>query len=334
VAAEAANRAKSAFLANMSHELRTPMNGVLGMIDWPGGAWPMPKGLDKLAKAKGAAERLLGVINDILDLSKIEAERMVLEDAPLQLADIVENLTGVLGHKATEKGCAGRHCLPNWQRPCKGRPAAAGPDPASTSSATPSNSPAGRGHPARPPGRRNPRCAVQVRFEVSDTGIGIEPKAQARLFQSFEQADNSMTRKYGGTGLGLAISKRLVELMGGEIGVESTPGAKAAPSGSSCLRERREQGAVRQRRLFPARRRRTAPANEYAGTRVLLAEDEPITQEVSRGCWRMRGWSSIWPRTASRRWHWPAEPLRPDPDGHADAGNERRRCHPAIRALG
>jgi two-component system sensor histidine kinase/response regulator len=125
--------------------------------------------------------------------------------------------------------------------------------------------------------------AVQVRFEVSDTGIGIDPEAQARLFQSFEQADNSMTRKYGGTGLGLAISRRLVELMGGAIGVESTPGAGSTfwfvvPLG------KREQGAVPPAPTFShqsdaERRLQTA----FAGARILLAEDEPIAQEVSRG---------------------------------------------------
>ena len=103
-AAEAANIAKSAFLANMSHELRTPMNGVLGMIEIAKRRMADAKGLDQLDKAKRSAERLLGVINDILDLSKIEAERMVLEEVPVQLAEVVSNLTGVLGHKAAEKG--------------------------------------------------------------------------------------------------------------------------------------------------------------------------------------------------------------------------------------
>jgi hypothetical protein len=124
--------------------------------------------------------------------------------------------------------------------------------------------------------------AVQVRFEVSDTGIGIAPEAQSRLFQSFEQADSSMTRKYGGTGLGLAISKRLVRLMGGEIGVESSPGQGSTFWFVVPLKKRA------QTTVAPAPISATLTAEqrlqaEYAGTRVLLAEDEPITQEVSRG---------------------------------------------------
>ena len=123
--------------------------------------------------------------------------------------------------------------------------------------------------------------SVQIRFEVSDTGIGIEPEAQTRLFQSFEQADNSMTRKYGGTGLGLAICKRLVQLMGGEIGVESTPG-QGSTFWFVIPLKKREQDAVH---LEPIITALTAKQHlqAHAGPRILLAEDEPITQEISRG---------------------------------------------------
>jgi signal transduction histidine kinase len=223
--AEAASRAKSAFLANMSHELRTPMNGVLGMIEIAKRRMTDPKGLDQLDKAKFSAERLLGILNDILDLSKVEAERMVFESVPLHISVVVENLTSTLGHKATEKSLRLSTDLPAdlIRQPLNGDPLRLGqilfnlvgnaikftPQGAVTLS-------------IRSVGESSE--AVQVRFEVCDTGIGIEPEAQMRLFQSFEQADNSMTRKYGGTGLGLAICKRLVQLMGGEIGVDSTPG--------------------------------------------------------------------------------------------------------------
>jgi PAS domain S-box-containing protein len=283
VAAEAANRAKSAFLANMSHELRTPMNGVLGMIDIARRRMADPKGLESLAKARGAADHLLGVINDILDLSKIEAERMVLEDAPLQLADIVGNLTGVLGHKAAEQGLRLETDIPAElaRLLLRGDPLRLGQILFNlVGNAIKFTRQGGVTLRARLVGET--ADAVQVRFEVSDTGIGIDPEAQARLFQSFEQADNSMTRKYGGTGLGLAISRRLVELMGGAIGVESTPGAGSTfwfvvPLG------KREQGAVPPAPTFsgPTAERRLQTA--FAGARILLAEDEPIAQEVSRG---------------------------------------------------
>jgi PAS domain S-box-containing protein len=283
VAAEAANRAKSAFLANMSHELRTPMNGVLGMIDIARRRMADPKGLESLAKARGGADHLLGVINGILDLSKIEAERMVLEDAPLQLADIVGNLTGVLGHKAAEQGLRLETDIPAElaRLLLRGDPLRLGQILFNlVGNAIKFTRQGGVTLRARLVGET--ADAVQVRFEVSDTGIGIDPEAQARLFQSFEQADNSMTRKYGGTGLGLAISRRLVELMGGAIGVESTPGAGSTfwfvvPLG------KREQGAVPPAPTFsgPTAERRLQTA--FAGARILLAEDEPIAQEVSRG---------------------------------------------------
>jgi PAS domain S-box-containing protein len=224
-AAEAASRAKSAFLSNMSHELRTPMIGVLGMIDIAKRRMADPKGLDYLGKAKFSAERLLGVLNDILDISKIEAERMVFENIPVQISAVVENLTSTLGHKATEKGLRLATDLPAdlMRQPLKGDPLRLGQILFNlVGNAIKFTEQGGVTLRARAVGE-TPE-AVQVRFEVVDTGIGIEPEAQTRLFQSFEQADNSMTRKYGGTGLGLAISMRLVHLMGGEIGVTSTPG--------------------------------------------------------------------------------------------------------------
>ena len=280
--AEAASRAKSAFLANMSHELRTPMNGVLGMIDLAKRRMTDAKGLDQLDKAKISAERLLGVLNDILDFSKIEAERMVLEDVPLQLVDNVEHIVSILTPRFNEKGVM-------LKVEIRGELA---------------NSPlqgdslrldqilfnlVGNALKFTEQGAVTLRVrsvnetaeSARIRFEVSDTGIGIDEEAQARLFHSFEQADNSMTRKYGGTGLGLVISKRLVQLMGGEIGVESTPGQGSTfwflipfkkHTQTVCQSAPTNTGLVAEQHLQAA----------YAGTRILLAEDEPITQEVSR----------------------------------------------------
>jgi signal transduction histidine kinase/ActR/RegA family two-component response regulator len=351
VAAEAANRAKSLFLANMSHELRTPMNGVLGMIEIAKRRMADPKGLDYLNKAKLSADRLLGVLNDILDISKIEAERMVFESIPLQLSTVVENLTSTLGHKATEKGLRLETDLPAelMRQPLKGDPLRLGQilfnlvgnaikftergeitlrvrqvDDAShlSPSLPPLPSPLPRGErepepddsspipPSLPPlpnplprGEREPEpddssplsprgrgaggegapdATVLLRFEVVDTGIGIEPEAQTRLFQSFEQADNSMTRKYGGTGLGLAICKRLMQLMGGEIGVESTLG-QGSTFWFVVPLNKREADAVPSAPTFTALTAEQCLQAEYAGTRILLAEDEPITQEISRG---------------------------------------------------
>lgn len=224
-AAEAANRAKSAFLANMSHELRTPMHGVMGMIDMAKRRMSDAKGLDQLEKAKLSAERLLGVVNDILDISKIEAERMVLEERLLRLADTIDHLREILGHKATEKGLSLTVDVPEQLALARlvGDPLRLGQIlinlVGNAIKFTAQGEVAVR---ARQVGETPD--VLQVRFEIIDSGIGIDTEVQMRLFQSFEQADNSMTRKYGGTGLGLAICKRLVQLMNGEIGIESMPG--------------------------------------------------------------------------------------------------------------
>jgi len=281
--AEAANRAKSAFLANMSHELRTPMNGVMGMIDMAKRRMADAKGLDQLDKAKLSAERLLGVINDILDLSKIEAERMVLDDEPLQLGESVESIVVTLGHKATEKGLQLATDLPAElaNAPLKGDPLRLGQVLFNL---------VGNAIKFTEQGTVTLRSrsigeipeVLQVRFDVSDTGIGIDAEAQKRLFQSFEQADNSMTRKYGGTGLGLAICKRLVQLMGGEIGVDSAPG-QGSTFWFVVPLKRREPDTVPPAPTFSALTAEQRLQTEYAGTRILLTEDEPITQAVSRG---------------------------------------------------
>jgi PAS domain S-box-containing protein len=282
VAAEAANIAKSAFLANMSHELRTPMNGVMGMIDLARRRMADPKGLDQIDKAKFSAERLLGVLNDILDLSKIEAERMVLEEMPLQLDQSVENIVGTLGHQANEKGLQLATDLPAdlIRQPLKGDPLRLGQILFNL---------VGNAIKFTEKGVVTVRArsvsenseVLQVRFEVIDTGIGIAPEVQARLFQSFEQADNSMTRKYGGTGLGLAISKRLVQLMRGAIGVESTLG-KGSTFWFVVPLKKQEQSAVPPAPTFSALTAEQRLQVDYAGTRILLAEDEPVSQEISR----------------------------------------------------
>jgi signal transduction histidine kinase/CHASE1-domain containing sensor protein/ActR/RegA family two-component response regulator len=282
--AEAANRAKSAFLANMSHELRTPMNGVMGMIDMARRRMVDAKGLDLLDKSKQSAERLLGVINGILDLSKIEAERMVLEDVPLQLRECVEGIVATLGHKAAEKGLRLVVDLPAdlALAPFKGDPLRLGQILINLVGNAISFTQQGSVTLCVRSVEENPD-AVQVRFDISDTGIGIESEAQERLFHAFEQADNSMTRKYGGTGLGLVICKRLVQLMGGAIGVQSTAGQGSNFWFVVPLRRREAEVAppLPAQVAGPTAAERLRSA--YAGTRVLLAEDEPITQEVSRG---------------------------------------------------
>ncbi len=280
--AEASNRAKSAFLANMSHELRTPMNGVLGMIDLAKRRMDDAIGLDQLAKAKTAANNLLRILNDILDLSKIEAERVVLEDVPLQLADSVENVVGTLAHRANEKGLRLTTDLPAKlaYAPLKGDPLRLGQVLFNLIGNALKFTQQGAVTLTARSLSETPEV-MQVRFEIRDTGVGIEAEAQSRLFQSFEQADNSMTRKFGGTGLGLAISKRLVQLMGGEIGVESTTG-QGSTFWFSIPFQKREPGSSASALTALSSTSAQRLQAEFAGKRVLLAEDEPITQEISR----------------------------------------------------
>ncbi len=281
-AAEAANIAKSAFLANMSHELRTPMNGVLGMIELSKRRMADPQGISQLDQAKTSADHLLGVINDILDLSKIEAERLVLEAVPLSLGQSAEHIIGTLGHKAAEKSLKLAVDLPAEfaRAPLAGDPLRLGQILFNLVGNAIKFTEQGEVRLRVRPVGETPE-AVHVRFEVIDSGIGIEPEALARLFRTFEQADNSMTRKYGGTGLGLAICKRLVLLMGGEIGAESLPG-RGSTFWFVVPLNKLEQGAVPPAPTtngLTAERRLLA---DHAGTRVLLAEDEPVNQEVAR----------------------------------------------------
>jgi two-component system, sensor histidine kinase and response regulator len=282
-AAEAASRAKSTFLANMSHELRTPMSGIMGMLELAKRRMTDATGVSQLDKARGAADQLLSVLNDILDLSKIEAERMVLEEVPLQLADVLDSLNSVIGHKAAEKGLTLATDLPDAlaSLPLKGDPLRLGQILLNLIGNAVKFSERGAIMLRVRPVAETP-AAVRLRFEIVDGGIGIDPEAMVRLFTSFEQADKSMTRKYGGTGLGLAISKRLVQLMGGEIGVESTLGVGSTFWFTVRL-ARRAFSAVPPTSAIARQSADEVLRHQYAGTRVLLVEDEPINQEVSRG---------------------------------------------------
>jgi signal transduction histidine kinase/ActR/RegA family two-component response regulator len=280
--AERANAAKSTFLANMSHELRTPMNGIMGMADLALRHAAEPKLRDQLGKILQASRHLLGVINDILDISKIEAQRLTLEQANFKLGEVLENLRSLIGHRVAEKHLQLVFDLP---------PAIAGlalrGDPLRLGQVLLNL--AGNAIKFTDTGAITLRVQlaednpddVLLRIAVADTGIGIAPADQARLFTAFEQADGSMTRKYGGTGLGLAISKRLVHLMGGEIGVDSAVG-----QGSSfwfTARLARAAPTVSPAPTFAGASAEERIRKRGAGVRVLLAEDEPINQEVSRG---------------------------------------------------
>ncbi len=277
-AAEAANRAKSTFLANMSHELRTPMNAIMGMTAMALRRTTDPGQIDRLTKVSQASSHLLEIINDILDISKIEAERLSLEKIDFKLAGVVDHLRGLVGGKVAEKGLALRiQVEPDLAGlPLRGDPLRlrqilfnlTGNAIKFTDRGTID---------VRVSRVASSPTTVLLRFEVQDTGIGIAPEDQRRLFSAFEQADGSMTRKYGGTGLGLAISKRLAQLMGGDIGVDSQAGAGSTFWFTVRMDKAIDGGCAE---LDTADDAGQELAARYAGARVLLVEDEPVSQEV------------------------------------------------------
>ena len=276
-AAQAASRAKSDFLSNMSHEIRTPMNSVIGMAHLALKSVADPKQRDYLQKIYHSGQHLLGIINNILDFSKIEAGKLDLEMLDFPLDALFGNVSTLLGEAAARRGLElVFETWPDVPAQLRGDPLRLEQVLLNFTSNAIKFSEQGRIYlRARVVEERDNR--VTVRFEVQDHGIGMTPDQVAGLFQSFHQADTSTTRRYGGTGLGLVISQQLAELMGGSVGVESTPG-----QGSTFwFTARLEKGvqlppaasdtALREELLAPLR-----------GAAILLVEDNVFSQQVGQ----------------------------------------------------
>ena len=265
----------------MSHELRTPMNAIMGMTTLALRHASDPKLCDQLNKVSQASQHLLHVINDILDISKIEAERLTLDTVEFALETALENLSNLTLSAAMAKGLTlSFNIAPELSRlSLKGDLLRLGQILVNLTSNAIKFTHEGSVSVDVSATEETPEN-ILLHFAVRDTGIGISADDQKRLFIAFEQSDNSMTRKYGGTGLGLAISKRLATMMGGSVSVESQVGLGSTFRFSARLQKAacNTQPAALPSFHLPEDTLRTC----FSGARVLLAEDEPINQEVSR----------------------------------------------------
>ena len=281
-AAESANIAKSAFLANMSHEIRTPMNAILGMASLLRRGGLTSVQAERLDKIDLASRHLLETINDILDISKIEAGKFLIETTPVAIGELLGNIHSILVDRAQAKSLLLNIESGDFPTGLQGDPTRL--QQALLNYATNAIKFTDRGSiTLRAITEEETDVSVLVRFEVQDTGIGIPPEVQSRLFSAFEQADNSTTRKYGGTGLGLAITRRLAELMGGEVGVDSAPGAGSTFWFTVCLKKR--SVLVEPPLSLPAgfADPEFLIREHYQGVCVLIVDDEPVNLLVFQG---------------------------------------------------
>ena len=278
--AQAANRAKSAFLANMSHEIRTPLNAITGMAHMMR-RYGLPSAqLERLDKIDRAGQHLLGVMNNVLDLSKIEADKLALDEVEFPLASLFANISSMLSDRAAAKGLSLRIAsdLP---------PLRVSGDLTRLQQGLLNY--AANAIKFTEAGEVTLGCSIVeedgpsllMRFEVRDTGIGIDPAQVDRLFSAFEQADSSTTRKYGGTGLGLAITRKLAELMGGTAGADGELGGGSRFWFTARLRRCEAFDDSHCTAELAGSNGLSTLIARHLGRRILLVEDEPINREIA-----------------------------------------------------
>jgi two-component system, sensor histidine kinase and response regulator len=306
--AEDASRTKADFLANMSHEIRTPMNAIIGLTHLALQKNPPPNQRDYLNKIHTSSQHLLGIVNDILDFSKIDAGKLTLENIHFELDDVLDHVVSLISQRCAQKGLELKlEVAPEVPRHLIGDPLRVGQilvnfannavkftdqgeisiqvevqTRADVQTRVETQTRSNKSHsenqplPNRLMSDSPPKQEAILRFSVRDTGIGLTPTQQSHLFKSFQQGDNSTTRKYGGTGLGLVISKRLAELMGGTVGVESTPGQGSTFCFSTRFDFSEHAESMPKTQAITATTQAT-----FNGARVLLVEDNEINQEVA-----------------------------------------------------
>jgi signal transduction histidine kinase/CheY-like chemotaxis protein len=293
--AAAASAAKSHFLSNMSHEIRTPMNAIIGLTHLMARTSQDPTLSDRLSKVDVAARHLMHILNDVLDLSKVEAGKLQLENEPLLLDDLLDSSIALVQPRAQDKGLALQ--LHTGPLPRQVRGDVTRLRQALLNLLTNAMTFTERGWVRLQVDVVSAEGdAMVLRFEVSDTGVGIEPAVLARLFNDFEQADASVARRHGGSGLGLALTRQLAQLMGGEVGVHSLPGLGSRFWFTAKLGRVDDEpdsplprGATTSAAEAWGRQAEAALRATHPGKRVLLAEDNPVNQDVAAELMRLVG---------------------------------------------